>query len=84
MMSSIATVWMNRIRAANPLITGVALGIATQAALDEHYSADTAIRAKLNEWNEAPNSQTSRALRYAVLYFQEQLAASSGNGVGQG
>jgi len=73
--TAITTIWMNRIKAANPILAAVALGIATQSTLDPAYNADDAIRAKLAEWEADAASQTGRALRYAVIYYQEDVAA---------
>ena len=80
---SIVEFWMNRIRQANPIVAAVALKIATDSALDPAYEVETAIVSKLAEWNVSEDHQAARALRYAIIFYQEDIAASSGNGAGQ-
>lgn len=77
-MSSIATVWMNRIKAADPVLAAVAMGIAEQSAASPDFDADAAIAAKLAEWKFDPGSQSGRAFSYAVIYYQEDIAARRG------
>lgn len=76
-MSGLATYWMNRIIAANPTLAAIAKHIAEQSAADATYSADDAIIAKLDEWHEPHDGQTARALHYAVIYYQEDIAAKN-------
>lgn len=76
-MTGLASFWMQRIKAANPIVAAVALKIATDSALDPTYEVEAAIVGKLAEWNVSADHQAARALRYAVIYYQEDIAASS-------
>lgn len=74
-MSSIATIWINRIRAANPILAAIAQDIARQSVEQPGYDAEAAIAAKLDEWKESPDSQMGRALGFAVIFYQEDFLA---------
>lgn len=77
-MSSIVTFWMDRIKVANPIVAAIALDIARQSSQDVGYDAEAAIQAKLAEWQESADSRTGRALRFAVIYYQEDVRAKAG------
>jgi hypothetical protein len=74
-MSSIVTFWIQRIKAADPVLVAVAFGIAQQSAQDANYNVDAAVAAKLAEWKVEPESQMGRALNFAVINYQEDLQA---------
>ena len=76
-MSSIATIWMNHIKAADPVLAAIALQIARQSDADVTFDFEAAIAAKLAEWKESPAGQKGNALRYAVIYYQEDIAAAN-------
>jgi hypothetical protein len=75
---SIATEWMNRIKAANPVLAAVALYIARQSCVNADFDTETSIKAKLGEWKIDEGTQTARALRFAVIYYQEDIRAKAG------
>lgn len=71
----IAEFWMNRIKAANPILAAVAYRIAEQSEADATFDTDTAITAKLAEWNISADSPTARGFKFAIVFYQEEIAA---------
>lgn len=71
----IAEFWMNRIKAANPILAAVAYRIAENSEADPTYNTDAAITAKLAEWNIPADSATARGFSFAVIFYQEEIAA---------
>lgn len=71
----IAEFWMNRIKAANPILAAVAYRIAEQSESEPLFDTDAAISAKLAEWNIPADSPTGRGFSFAVIYYQEEIAA---------
>lgn len=71
----IAEFWMNRIKAANPILAAIAYRIAEQSEADATFNTDTAIAAKLAEWNISADSATARGFKFAVVFYQEEIAA---------
>ena len=59
--TGLASFWMQRIKAANPIVAAVALKIATDSALDPAYNVEAVIISKLAEWNVSADHQAARA-----------------------